>query len=134
MKLILLALALVLAACAVQPEPDTDTTEQELCRVDPDTCINWPQHCIPLSQCTDSDVRSGFSCPAFKKLPTHTTVGQVICGNNLEGLPTCHSHNVYDFGLVKVTCTTVTCTTVTEWFGDGQGGITVVTSTECTTS
>lgn len=122
----LLVIAAFLTGCVEGPEPTTETAEQHACRLDPDNCPGWPVHCTPIGQCNDSDVLSGWSCPAFKKLPTTTTTGAVHCGNNLEGLPTCIATNSYDFGLVRIDCVTVT-----EWFGDGQGGTTTVTTTDC---
>lgn len=123
----MLLLAMIGCVGCAEPAPTTTTDEQGLCRQDQDDCINWPSHCTALGACTDYDVANGFCCPAFKKLPTSTAIGEVLCGRNLDDLPTCISTNHYDFGLVKITCTTVT-----EWFGDGQGGLTKVQSTSCT--
>lgn len=130
MKLLFLALALLLTACidANVIDVTTSTVDQAICNPDINTCPGGhPNHCTPIGQCTDAKLQNGTCCEHYGHPAYPTTVGEVICGNNLEGLPTCISHNKYFEG----TFVQIECTTVTEWFGDGNGGTTQVTSTEC---
>ncbi len=122
-------LAALLAGCTAAP--DTSAEEQALCTIQDQAAGTCPgqEGCVPLDWCGDYDLQGGTCCIYYGHPKSPTSVNAVVCGDDPtnNNRPTCISHNHYDFGIVKVDCTTVIV-----WYILMDGSVEKTVSTECT--
>jgi len=114
----------------------TSTDEQSVCTQEDQDAGNCPGGggggggggCTPIDYCVDADFQAGTCCVHHNHPANPTTVGQVQCGNDPTNndQPICISTNKYDWGLVRVSCTSVT-----RWYHAPDGSVFSQTETEC---
>lgn len=114
---------------ATNDEPNVSTDEQLICTIQDQAAGTCPgqEGCVPLDSCVDQNLQDGTCCIRYGR-PKAITSYSVTCSNPApgEGTPNCVRTNNYDFGLVKIQCTTVTY-----WVTEPDGTVRQQRYTDC---